>query len=70
MLWRFGAGPHRCTGSSLARMNLRLAVGELTQRLDDVRLQEGAEPVPFHSALNRAPAKVPIEFAPGPRVGT
>ncbi len=25
----FGAGPHRCAGSNLARMNIRIAVGEL-----------------------------------------
>src|SRR5262249_13838566 len=51
----FGAGVHRCTGSSLARMTLRLALEGLTQRLDDLRLQEGSEPIHFHSALNRAP---------------
>jgi cytochrome P450 len=61
----FGAGPHRCTGSSLARMNLRVAVEQLTARLGDIRLF-GDEPVEFHSALNRAPAAVPITFTPIP----
>ena len=65
----FGAGPHRCAGSHLARMNLRLAVGELVRRLEDVRLQDGAE-VPLHSAFNRLPLAVPIRFRPGPRVGS
>jgi cytochrome P450 len=65
----FGAGPHRCAGSNLARMNLRLAVHELVQRLHDVRLQDGAEPIRFHSAFNRVPRSVPIAFTPGPRVG-
>ena len=32
----FGAGPHRCAGSNLARMNLRVALDELLGRLDDV----------------------------------
>lgn len=60
----FGAGPHRCAGSNLARMNLRIALEEITGRLHDIRLQDGAEPIPFHSALNRAPLTVPISFTP------
>ncbi|HVA07800.1 MAG TPA: cytochrome P450, partial [Acidimicrobiales bacterium] len=31
----FGAGPHRCAGSSLARLNLRIAVEAMTQRILD-----------------------------------
>jgi cytochrome P450 len=62
----FGAGPHRCAGSNLARMNLRIAFEELTRRLTDVRLQPGAE-ITYHSAMNRAPVSVPITFTPGPR---
>ena len=61
----FGAGPHRCAGSNLARMNLRIAVGELVDRLRDVRLDDGAD-IRFHSVLNRAPEAVPIRFRPGP----
>jgi cytochrome P450 len=60
----FGAGPHRCAGSNLARMNLRIAVEEVVRRLGDIRLQDGAEPIPFHSVLNRAPLTVPITFTP------
>jgi cytochrome P450 len=60
----FGAGPHRCAGSNLARLNLRVAIYELVQRLDDIRLRPGTEPLPFHSALNRSPLSVPITFAP------
>jgi hypothetical protein len=37
-------------------------VEELVTRLDDFRLQDGVEPIPFHSALNRAPLTVPITF--------
>ena len=62
----FGAGPHRCAGSNLARMNLRVALEELVRRVTDVRLQPGAD-VEFHSTFNRAPLTVPITFAPGPR---
>lgn len=66
----FGAGPHRCIGSHLARMNLRIAVDELVRRLDNIQLQDAATPIPFHSAYNRAPLHVPITFTPGPRLET
>lgn len=62
----FGAGPHRCAGSNLARMNLRVAVAELVERLHDVRLRPDAG-IEFHSTFNRAPRSVPITFTPGAR---
>jgi cytochrome P450 len=62
----FGAGPHRCAGSNLARMNLRIAFEELVSRLHDVRLRPGAE-ITYNSAMNRAPVAVPITFTPAPR---
>lgn len=60
----FGAGPHRCAGSSLARLNLRIALEELTGRLRDIRLEIPVEDIPFHSAYNRAPLRLPISFSP------
>jgi cytochrome P450 len=57
----FGAGPHRCAGSNLARMNLRIALEELLARLDDLRLQDGAD-IHYHSVLNGSPVAVPITF--------
>ena len=65
----FGAGPHRCAGSNLARMNLRIAVHELVQRLSDVQLAIPDGEIPIHSALNRSPLSVPITFTPGARLG-
>jgi cytochrome P450 len=62
----FGAGPHRCAGSNLARMNLRVAIDEIVRRITDARLQPGAG-IEFHSTFNRAPLSVPITFTPGPR---
>jgi cytochrome P450 len=59
----FGAGPHRCAGSNLARMNLRVAIEEIVNRLHDLELQPGAE-IEFHSTFNRAPLAVPITFRP------
>ena len=62
----FGAGPHRCVGSNLARMNLRVAIGEVVRRLHDIKLQPGAD-IDFHSTFNRAPLSVPITFTPQER---
>jgi cytochrome P450 len=65
----FGAGPHRCAGSNLARMNLRIAVAELLGRLDDLQLAVPAEEIHFHSMYSRGPVSVPITFTPGARIG-
>ena len=61
----FGAGPHRCAGSNLARMNLRVALEELLRRLDDIRLQPGAD-IRYHPGLTRSPLTLPITFTPTP----
>jgi cytochrome P450 len=65
----FGAGPHRCAGSNLARLNLRIAVHEVVQRLEGLRLEVPEDEVPFHTAFNRSPLSLPISFSPGPRRG-
>lgn len=60
----FGAGPHRCVGSNLARMTLRVALDVIAQRLHDVKLAPRAD-IDYHSTFNRAPLSVPITFTPG-----
>ena len=47
-------------------MNLRIAVGEIVRRFEDLRLATDDE-IPFHSAYSRAPLTVPIAFTPGSR---
>ena len=61
----FGAGPHRCAGSNLARLNLRVALGTLVERLPDRRLAVAAEELEYHTAFNRRPLAVPVRFTPG-----
>ena len=65
----FGAGPHRCAGSNLARMNLRVGLEELVGRLDDLALEQDAD-IHYHSTFTRSPLTVPITFTPGPKRGT
>jgi cytochrome P450 len=65
----FGAGPHRCAGSSLARLNLRVALEEIVRRLDNLQLDIPEPEIPFHNAFNRSPLALPITFTPGTRVG-
>jgi cytochrome P450 len=64
----FGAGPHRCAGSNIARLNMRIATEELVARLHDIRIEDGAEPLRYHTSFTRSPVAVPITFTPGPRV--
>jgi cytochrome P450 len=40
----FGGGPHRCLGSHLARMELRVALEELHRRIPDYAIQPGETP--------------------------
>ncbi len=62
----FGAGPHRCAGSNLARMNLRIAIEEILRRMPNLALAPGTD-VHFHPGYSRAPSAVQITFTPGQR---
>lgn len=42
----FGRGPHRCLGSHLARLELRLVLEEWHKRIPEYRLADGVHPMP------------------------
>ena len=58
----FGGGPHRCLGSHLARLELRVALEEWHRRIPDYRLADGAELV--YSPGIREIAELPLVFVP------
>ena len=60
----FGAGVHRCVGSNLARLQVRVAVEQLLARLSPFRLPEGAK-VQYAGDLSRGPLSLPLEFTAG-----
>ena len=57
----FGSGIHRCAGSNLARMELRVALEEWLARIREFRLAEGAE-VTWAGGQVRGPRRVPVVF--------
>jgi cytochrome P450 len=57
----FGAGIHRCAGSNLARMELRVAIETWIERIPEFRLAEGGE-VTWAGGQVRGPRQVPVVF--------
>ncbi len=57
----FGSGIHRCAGSNLARMELRVAIEEWLKRIPDFRIEEGAE-VTWAGGQVRGPRQLPVVF--------
>jgi cytochrome P450 len=56
----FGGGPHRCLGSHLARMELRVAMREFHRRIPDYEIKPGTQLV-FTAAL-RSVETLPLVF--------
>jgi cytochrome P450 len=60
----FGAGVHRCIGSNIARLNMRIALEELLARLGPFRLTEG-DAARREAFFGWGPTYLPISFSPG-----
>jgi cytochrome P450 len=58
----FGGGVHRCLGSHLARLELRVALEQLHERIPDYSIKPGEEPQ--YSVGIRAVEYLPLVFTP------
>jgi cytochrome P450 len=58
----FGAGPHRCPGSHLARLEIAVTIEETLDRLADLSL--AGDEIEYVYGLTRGPVAVPITFRP------
>ncbi|UCE86203.1 MAG: cytochrome P450 [Deltaproteobacteria bacterium] len=59
----FGIGNHFCLGANLARMEMRIAFGEILRRLPDMEYADGG-PVIKPSALVRSCVQMKVRFTP------
>ena len=59
----FGAGPHRCIGSHLARVEIRIFLEEWVRRVPRFQLATGKEP-PMSIGVVWSPAEVPLVWDP------
>lgn len=60
----FGTGPHACLGMHLARMEMKVAVNALMDRLPDLRLDPDVPDVHVHGLTFRSPRRLPVVFTP------
>lgn len=57
----FGAGIHRCVGSNLARMEMRVAIEEFLARVPEFELRND-QPVTWAGGQVRGPRNIPVRF--------
>jgi len=58
----FGFGVHVCLGMHLARMETRVALNALFDRVTDLQLEPGAEDLHVHGMAFRSPLSLPVTF--------
>ncbi len=61
-----GGGPHFCLGANLARMELRLILQEILERIPDMKL--AGEPQILRSNFIGGVKHMPVQFTPGKKV--
>ena len=57
----FGAGPHRCLGSNLARMEMQIAIGTFLEMIPEFELAD-PEKVTWAGGQVRGPRDLPVKF--------
>ena len=62
--YAFGAGPHRCLGSHLARIELRVLLEEVLDRIPDFTVDDDA--VQRYGGITRGVTSLPATFSPSP----
>src|SRR6202008_3489336 len=60
----FGAGAHHCLGAPFARQNLRIGLGEILDRMEDIGLCED-DPPRRTAGIGWMMERLPISFTPG-----
>jgi cytochrome P450 len=63
--WAFGSGPHRCLGSHLARLEMRLVLTAWLARVPDFELAPGSDPRIRYPATTFAFDSVPLVYPAG-----
>ena len=62
----FGTGPHMCLGMHLARLETRVLLNAVLDRLPGLRLDPAAHDIHVHGMVFRSPPELPVLFDPGP----
>jgi cytochrome P450 len=60
----FGGGIHKCLGMHLARMEMRVLLNAVLDRLPELRLDPAAQDVHIHGLIFRSPPNLPVRFGP------
>lgn len=60
----FGDGAHKCLGMHLARLEMRVLLNALLDRLPHVRLDPSAVDPHIHGLIFRSPPNLPVRFDP------
>jgi cytochrome P450 len=63
----FGDGAHKCLGMHLARLEMRILLAAVLDRLPGLRLDPAAEDPHIHGLLFRSPPNLPVRFSVGGR---
>ena len=60
----FGDGAHKCLGMHLARVEMRVLLDAVLDRLPGLRLDPGGNDTHIHGLLFRSPPNLPVRFDP------